>query len=80
MGVCMLSLFSGVRLFVTPWTVARQAPLSMGFAREEYWSGLLCPLSADLLDPGTERESLMSPASVGGLLTLIPPEKPRPCT
>ena len=42
---CLLSHFSHVRLFVTPWTVARQAPLSMGFSRQEYWSGLPCPPS-----------------------------------
>ena len=40
MCVCMLSCFSRIRLFVTPWTVALQAPLSMGFSRQEYWSGL----------------------------------------
>ena len=40
---CMLSLFSYVRLFVTLWTVAHQAPLSMGLIRQEYWSGLPCP-------------------------------------
>ena len=39
----MLSCFSHVRLFATPWTVASQAPLSMGFSRQEYWSGLPCP-------------------------------------
>ena len=39
----VLSHFSCVQLFVTPWTVARQAPLSMEFSRQEYWSGLLCP-------------------------------------
>ena len=39
----VLSLFSPVRFFVIPWTVALQAPLSMGFSRQEYWSGLLCP-------------------------------------
>ena len=43
MGACVLSRFSCVWLFVTPWTVARQAPLSMGFSRQEYWSGLPCP-------------------------------------
>ena len=42
---CMLSHFSHVQLFVTPWTVAYQAPLSMGFSRQEYWSGLPCPPS-----------------------------------
>ena len=40
---CVLSCFSYVRLFVTPWTVAHQALLSVGFSRQEYWSGLPCP-------------------------------------
>ena len=53
-------LFSRVQLFVTPWTVARQAPLSMGFSRQEYWNGLPCPPPGDLPDPGIEPESLMS--------------------
>ena len=53
--VCTLSHFSRVQLFVTPWTVAHQAPLSMGFsARLEYWGGLPCPPPGDLPDPGTE--------------------------
>ena len=43
---------SHVRLFVTPWTVAHQAPPSMGFSRQEYWSGLPFPSSGDLPDPG----------------------------
>ena len=43
---------SHVRLFVTPWTIALQAPLSMGFPRQEYWSGLPFPSPEDLLDPG----------------------------
>ena len=43
MPVCMLSRFSRVRLFSTLWTVAFQAPLSVGFSRQEYWSGFLCP-------------------------------------
>ena len=47
--------------FVTPWTVARQAPLSKGFSREEYWSGLPFPSSRDLPDPGIETESPISP-------------------
>ena len=58
----MLSHFSCVRLFVTLWTVAHQDPLSMGFSRQEYWSGLPCPSSGDLPDPGIEPASLMSPA------------------
>ena len=46
-----------VRLFATPWTVAYQAPLSMGFSRQEYWSGLPFPPPGDLPDPGIEAAS-----------------------
>ena len=53
----------------TPRTVARQAPLSMGFSRKEHWSGLLCPPAGDLPDPGTEHMFLMSPALAGGFFT-----------
>ena len=49
---CMLSHFSHVRLWATLWTAACQAPLSMGFSKQEYWSGLPCPLPGDLPDPG----------------------------
>ena len=52
--LCVLCHFSHVRLFVTPWTVAPQAPLSKGFSRQEYWSGLPFPPSEDLPDPGME--------------------------
>ena len=45
---------SRVQLFVTPWTVAHQAPPSMGFSRQEYWSGLPFPFPGDLPDPGIE--------------------------
>ena len=45
---------------VTPWTVASQAPLSMGFSRQEYWSGLPLPSPGDLFNPGVKPESLMS--------------------
>ena len=58
----MLSLFSCVRLFATPWTVFCQAPLSMGFPRQEYGSGLPCPSLGDLPDPGIEPKSSMAPA------------------
>ena len=58
-------LLSRVRLFETPWTTARQAPLSMGFSRREYWSGLPSSLAGDLPDPGIEPESLVSPALAG---------------
>ena len=57
-----LSAFSRVRLFATPWTGAGQAPLSVGFSRQEDWSGLPCASSGDLLDPGTEHTSSASPA------------------
>ena len=49
---CMLSHFSRVWLLVTLWTVAHQAPLSLGFSRQESWSGLPCPPPGDLSDPG----------------------------
>ena len=61
--VCMLSCFRRVQLFVTLWAAAHQAPLSMGFSRQEYWSGLPCPPPGDLLDPGVELMSLMSPCT-----------------
>ena len=69
----MLSSFSRVRLFVTPWTVAHQAPLSMGFSRQGYWRGLPCPPPGDLPNPGTEPASLASPALAGGFLTTSAP-------
>ena len=53
----------------TPWTVAHQASLSIGFSRQEYWSGLPCPSPDDLPTPGIESASLMSPAAAGGLFT-----------
>ena len=58
----MLSRFSCVQLFLTPWTVAHQAPLSVGFSRQEYWSELPCPPPGDLPHPGIKPASLMSPA------------------
>ena len=63
-------MFSHVCLFVTPWTVARQAPLSMGFPRQEYWSRLPFPLSGYLPNPGIKPMSPMSPALVGGFFTI----------
>ena len=61
----LLSCFSRVRLSATPWTVARQAPLSVGFFRQEYWHGLSFPTPGDLPDPGIEP---MSPASLSPIL------------
>ena len=49
------------QIFATPWTVAYQAPLSMGFSSQEYWSGLPCPSPGDLPDSGVEPTSLKSP-------------------
>ena len=65
----LLSQFSRVRLCVTLWTVGHQAPLSMGFSMQEYWSGLPCPPPGDLPDPGIEPVSLMSLALTSGLFT-----------
>ena len=64
----MLSHFSRVLLFVTLWTVALQALLSMGFSRQEYWSGLPSPPPGNLPDPGIEPASLMSLALAGEFL------------
>ena len=66
---CMLSHFSTVWLFVTPWTVACQAPLSVGFSRKEYWSGWPFPSPGDLPHPGAEPTSLTSLPLAGGLFT-----------
>ena len=60
--VCMLSHFSRVWLYATLWTVAHQAPLSMGLSKQEYWSGLWFASPEDLSDPGVKPTSLMSPA------------------
>ena len=65
-----LSCFSHIQLFVTMWTLAHHAPLSMGFSRQEYWCGLPCPSSEDLPDPGIEPAPLMSPAFAGVFLPL----------
>ena len=58
-----------VRLFVTPFTIARQLPLSMGFSRQEYWSALPFPTLEDLPDPGIELLSLAPPAWAGRFFT-----------
>ena len=64
--VCLLSHFSHVWLFVTLWSVVYQAPLSMGFSRQEDWSGLPCPPPRDRPNTGIEP---MSPALAGGFFT-----------
>ena len=72
-GACTLSR---VCPFAAPWTAAPQAPPSMGFSRQEYWSGLPCPSPGDLPDPGIELMSPMSPALAGGFFTAELPGKP----
>ena len=65
---------SHVRLCVTPWTVAHQAPPSMRFYRQKYWSGLLFPSPGDLPDPGIKSAP---PALAGGFFTTETPEEPK---
>ena len=65
---------SSVRLFAAPWTIAYQAPPSMGFSRQEYWSGLPFPSPGDLPDPGIELGSLAFQADA---LSAEPPGKPQ---
>ena len=72
-GCSWVWLLIRVWLFVTPWTVARQARLSMEFSRQEYWSGLPFPAPGDLPDPGTEPRS---PALLVDSLPTEPPGKP----
>ena len=68
--VCVCSI---VPDSATPWTVALQAPLSVGFSRQVYWSGLPFPTSGHLPDPGIEPSSLVSPVMAGGFFTTEPP-------
>ena len=68
-----MKLLSRVRLFATPWTVAYQAPPSMGFSRQEYWSGLPFPSPGDLPNPGIEPRS---PTLEADALTSEPRGKP----
>ena len=69
MPACMLSRFSHVSLLATLLTVSPQAPLSMRFSRQEYWSELPCLPPGDLPEPGINPESLMSPALAGEFFT-----------
>ena len=69
-----MKLLSRVQLFVTPWTIAYQAPLSMGFSRQECWNGVPFPSPGDLPDPGIEPRS---PALQAGALLSEPPGKPQ---
>ena len=72
-GIMLLSRSFISDSFATPWTAARQAPLSVGFSRQEYWSGLPFPSPGDLPNPGIKP---MSPALAGGFFTIEPPGKP----
>ena len=73
---CMLSCFSRVRLSVTPWTVARQAPLSMGFSRQEYWCKVPCPPQRIFLTQGSNLPFLRLLHWQAGSLPLGPPGSP----
>ena len=75
MYVCALSPFSYVQLSETAWTVAHQAPLSMGSSRQEYCSGLPCLPPGDLPEPGIELRSLVS-SLAGGFFTISTTWKP----
>ena len=66
---CMLSCFNHVQLFVTLWTIVHQAPLSMEFSRQVYWSGFPFPTPGDLPLPGIKPMSLASPALTGRFFT-----------
>ena len=66
-------MLSHVRLFTIPWTVAHQAPLSMGFSRQEYWSGVPLPSLGYLPNSGMELRSLASPALESGFFMTVPP-------
>ena len=70
-------VLSRARLFVTPWTVARQAPLSVGFSRQEYRSGVPYPPPEGLADPGIEPASPVSPTLAGGFCTTVLPVMPK---
>ena len=76
MYACILSHFSRVWLLATPWTVACQAPPSMRFSRQGYWSGLSCLSPGELLIPGIEPVSPATPALQADSLPTKPPEKP----
>ena len=72
---CVCAQFlSHVQFFATPWTVAHQAPLSIGFPRQEYWTGLPFPSPEDLPTPGIEPTSLASPILAGRFFTAVPPK------
>ena len=75
-GTNACSVAQRVQFFVTPRTAAHQAPLSVEFSRQEYWSGLPCTPPGDLLDPGTEPISPVSPALAEGFFITQPSGNP----
>ena len=77
--MCLLSSSVMSDYFVTLWPVACQAPLSMGFCRQEYWSGLPFPLPGDLPQPGIKTESPVSPALQADSLPLSHQGSSLPC-
>ena len=74
--MCECSVLESCPTLCNYWTIARQAPLSMGLFRQEYWSGLPFPSLGDLPDPGMELTSPVSSALAGGFFTSGPPGKP----
>ena len=76
MHVCVLSCLSPEQHFATLWTVAPQAPLSMGFSRQEYWCGLPCPPPGDLPDSGIESRVFSGSCIPGGFSTAEPSGHP----
>ena len=69
--------YKHTQLFATPWTIACQDPLSMGFSRQEYWNGLPFPSSEDLPDQGSNPHLLQVSYFAGRFFTTVPPEKPK---
>ena len=72
-ATCVYCRFSQVQLFATPWTAALQAPLSMRFSKQDYWSGLPFSSPGDLPDPGIQPAPLSAPALAGSFFALAPP-------
>ena len=77
MHVWVLSRFSHIGLFAALWTIARQAPLSMGFSRQEYWSGMPCPPPGDFSHPGIKPTFPVTPAVQVDSLPAKPLGKPK---
>ena len=75
LGALCVCVLSCIQRFANPGTADHQAPLSLGSSRQEYWSGLLCPTTADLPDSGIKPAALVSPALLGGLFTTEQPGK-----